>query len=106
MQSHLSTENFPALWEKIQKWVKTDNQAEHDQIWNEIKNDPTVLLSVLEYLKENWEPVSHMWATVAQKDWSIFEKGETNMLIEVYVMFLLLSDKIKLNWCDLDIIIN
>jgi hypothetical protein len=68
MWSHLCTENFPELWEKIQKWVKTDNQAKHDQIWNEIESDPTVPPSVQEYLRDNWKPVSHMWATVAQKD--------------------------------------
>jgi MULE transposase domain len=87
MRSHFDTHQFPALWEKIKKWVKTDNLAEFYQIWEEISSDPTVPPSFLQYLTEQWMQVSHMWARVVRKNRSIFEEGDTNMLIEAYVSF-------------------
>jgi hypothetical protein len=36
MRSHLVTTKFPALWEKVIAWVKTDNLIDFLNLWDEI----------------------------------------------------------------------
>jgi MULE transposase domain len=88
IRSHFITNEFPALWDKIKAWVKTDEQAEFDRLWDEISSDPSVPQSVVKYLTVEWMPVVHMWSKVMRKNRSIFEEGDTNMLIEAYVIYL------------------
>jgi MULE transposase domain len=97
MVAHFSTSKHPALWEKIKKWVKTDSWAEFDQIKDEILDDPSTPASFVVYLKQSWIPIVHQWSIAARKGRSIFEEGETNMLIEAYVIGFC-SDKIKLTY--------
>ena len=87
MRSHFITNEFQALWDKIKAWVKTDNLAEFYKLWDEISTDPSVPESVVKYLTVEWMQVLHLWAKVTWKNCSIFEEGDTNMLIEAYVLF-------------------
>jgi hypothetical protein len=99
MRSHFSTDEFQALWDKIKTWVKTEDLAEFYRLWDEISSDPSVPQSVVQYLTVEWMPVLHMWSRVMRKNRHIFEEGDTNMLIEAYVIyFLSCADKIT----DLD----
>jgi hypothetical protein len=82
---HFATSEFPALWDKIKKWVTTDDLAQFLTIWDEIFTDPSVPQSIVNYLLINWLPVVHMWSRIMRKGRSIFEEGDTNMLIESYV---------------------
>jgi MULE transposase domain len=85
MQSHFAMNEFQALWDKIKAWVKTNDLAEFYTLWDEISSDPSVPQSVVKYLATEWLPVSHLWSKAAWKNISIFEEGDTNMLIELYV---------------------
>jgi hypothetical protein len=38
-----------------------------------------------------WVPSPHMWSKIAQKNQFIFEEGDTNMLIEAYIILSLLT---------------
>jgi hypothetical protein len=87
MQRHFVTSAFKPLWGKIQTWVKTSDPAEFSHIWEEISTDPLVPQSLIQYLKTEWLSVSEMWSMVSRQNWHIFEEGDTNMLIEVYVSF-------------------
>jgi len=51
--------------------------------------------SVVKYLKTEWLPVLHRWSMIGRKHQSIFEEGNTNMLVIAYVVYLL-SEVIKL----------
>jgi hypothetical protein len=82
MRSHFNTNEFQALWDKVKAWVKTEDLAEFTRLWEEISNDPSVPESVVRYLAVDWLPVLHMWSKVVRKNRSIFEEGDTNMLIE------------------------
>jgi hypothetical protein len=93
MWSHFATNEFLALWEKIKTWVKTDDLAKFSQLWGEISSDPLVPQSLVQYLATDWLHMTDLWSRTAQKDQSIFEEGDTNMLIEAYVP-LKLIDKI------------
>ena len=86
MQRHFVTSAFKPLWEKIQIWVKTGDPAEFSKIWEEISTDPLVPPSLIQYLKTEWLPVSEMWSNISRKNRHIFEEGDTNMLIEAYVI--------------------
>ena len=79
---------FQALWEQIKAWVKTDDIATFYNIWEKISSDPSVPESVVKYLKAEWLPVVHRWSMIGRRHRSIFEEGETNMLIESYVVYL------------------
>ena len=95
MRCHFVTSEFQALWEKIKAWVMTENVAEFHSLWESIYTDPSVPQSVIKYLTKEWIPVVHMWSKVARKGRSIYEEGDTNMLIESYVVYLF-DDIIKL----------
>jgi hypothetical protein len=86
MRRHFVTSAFKPLWEKIQIWVKTCDPAEFSKIWEEISSDPLVPSSLIQYLKSEWLSVSEMWSNVSRKNRHIFEEGDTNMLIEAYVI--------------------
>ena len=85
MRSHFITDQFKGLWDKIKAWVNTDNLSKFLKLWDEISSDPSVPQSIVQYLTTEWMQVSHMWSKVARKNRSIFEEGDTNMLIEAYV---------------------
>jgi hypothetical protein len=86
MRSHFATNEIPALWEKIKTWVKTDDLAEFSRLWGEISGNPSVPQSLVQYLATDWLHMTELWSRTAQKDRSIFEEGDTNMLIEAYVL--------------------
>ena len=79
IRSHFVTSQFKA-------WVITDDLAVFLNIWDEISTDPSVPKSVVEYLATEWLQVLHMWSRTARKNRTIFEEGNTNMLIEAYVI--------------------
>ena len=41
IRSHFVTNQFQALWEKIKRWVITDDLAMFFNIWDEISSDPS-----------------------------------------------------------------
>ena len=47
--------------------------------------DPSVPESLVKYLRKHWLPVVFMWSKILRRDRSIYEEGDTNMLIEAYV---------------------
>jgi MULE transposase domain len=85
IRSHLITHEFPAFRDKIKKWITTDDLGVFLTLWDEISTDPSLPQSTVKYLKDNWLPVFHLWSKVLRKNRSIFEEGDTNMLIESYV---------------------
>ena len=89
IQTHFITTQFQALWDKIKAWVNTEDVAGFLKIWDEISSDPSVPQSVMKYLATEWLQVLHMWSKVARKNRSIYEEGNTNMLIKSYVPCLL-----------------
>ena len=89
IQTHFVTNQFQALWDKIKAWVKTEDVAKFLKIWDEISSDPSVPQSIVKYLATEWLQVLHMWSKVARKNRSIYEEGDTNMLIKSYVFYLL-----------------
>ena len=84
---HFVITEFPDLWVLIQKWVSTTDQYEFDTWWEDIQNDHTVPQSLAEYLAQEWVTVKEMWSAVFRQNWTIFEEGDTNMLLEAYVIF-------------------
>ena len=82
MRQHLVITQFPALWDKIKKWVTTDDLGVFNKLWDEILADPAVPKSFMKYLTEKWVPLIHMWSKTQRKHRSIFEEGDTNMLLE------------------------
>ena len=85
IRCHFVTNEFQELWALIQKWVRTTDQYEFDSWWEDIQNDHSVPQSLSEYLTREWMPVKEMWSGVFCQNRSIFEEGDTNMLLEAYV---------------------
>jgi hypothetical protein len=81
-RAHFVTDKFESLWDKVKKWVKTDDLAKFKAIWNEISTDPKVPKSFVEYLETNWMSNSDMWTVSTRTERSILEEGDTNMLIK------------------------
>jgi hypothetical protein len=95
MRSHFNTNKYPVLWGKVKSWVKTNDQIEFAMLWVEISGDPSAPQSFIAYLKSQWLPITPKWSRVLRKGRSIYEEGDTNMLIEAYVSTRFLGDKIS-----------
>jgi hypothetical protein len=85
-RSHFITEEFQALWKRVKSWVRTEDSDEFDRIWAEMKTDPTVPRSFVQYLDTDWMPKENMWSLSKRTERSLLEEGNTNMLIEAYVI--------------------
>ena len=42
--------------------------------------------SMAQYIARDWFPHKEMWSAMSHQNRTIFEKGDTNMLLEVYVI--------------------
>ena len=82
MRMHFRMEEFPELWERVRELVKTSDQSKFDTVWEWIQTNPSVPKSLLDYLKMNWMPILPLWAGISRKDRTIYQEGDTNMLIE------------------------
>jgi MULE transposase domain len=82
MRAHLNINEFDALWKKVIAWVKTDDLSEFQNIWHEIRTNPSHPQSFVSYLESNWLPERAMWSRASRKGRTIYEEVDTNMLIE------------------------
>jgi hypothetical protein len=82
MRTHFCTEEFPKLWEHVREWVKTPDRSKFESWWDEMQTDPSAPQSFIDYLKVNWMTIMPMWSGSVRKNHTIFQEGDTNMLIE------------------------
>ena len=82
-RSRFVTNQFEALWARIKSWVRTEDSEEFDRTWAEIKTDPTVPQSFIDYLDTEWMSKSDMWSLSKWTEHTLLEEGNTNMLIEI-----------------------
>ncbi len=82
MRMHFHMEEFPELWKRVREWVKTSDQSRFDSVWEWIQTDPSVPQSFTDYLKVNWMGIVPLWAGTSRQNRTIFQEGNTNMLIE------------------------
>ncbi len=54
--------------------------------WKYIQEDTLVPKSLAEYIAQEWLPHKDMWSVTSCQNQSIFEEGDTNMLLEAYVI--------------------
>ena len=76
------TEEFLRLWERIRELVKTTDQNKFDSLWQELQSDTSAPQSIVDYLKDQWMSIVPLWSGTFRKKWTIFQEGDTNMLIE------------------------
>jgi hypothetical protein len=82
MQTHFCTEEFLKLWEHVHGWVKTPDQSQFESWWEEMQADPAAPQSFIDYLRVNWMPITSLWSGSAHKNQTIYQEGNTNMLIK------------------------
>ena len=86
IQTHFNTREFPKLWTLIQDWVRITDDKKFNTYWTQIQDDPEVPKSVSQYITREWLPHKEMWSMVSRQNRTIFEEGDTNMLLEAYVI--------------------
>jgi hypothetical protein len=79
-QQHFVTQHHQDLWKLLKEWIRITNQDEFDRHW--VKICEIAPPSVVQYLQKEWLNETAMWSAVARKDRTIFELGDTNMLVE------------------------
>jgi hypothetical protein len=82
MQMHFCTEEFPELWKCIWEWVKTSDWPTFDSLWEWIQTSSLVPQSFIDYLKSSWMSIVPLWAGISRQNRTIYQEGDTNMLIE------------------------
>ena len=82
IQMHFHTEEFPEVWTRIREWVKTPDQTKFDSIWEWLQTDPSVPISLIDYLRTQWMSIVPLWSGTMRQDRTIYQEGNTNMLIE------------------------
>jgi hypothetical protein len=70
----------------VKAFVNTSESGVFAKLWVEISNDPSVPQSFMQYMRLEWLPEVKMWSLVMWKNCSILEEGNTNMLLEAYVL--------------------
>jgi hypothetical protein len=58
---------------------------EFNVYWTQIQEDTKVPKSMAKYIAWEWLPHKDMWSAISHQNCSIFEEGNTNMLLESYV---------------------
>src|SRR5216684_4641090 len=96
IHTHFNTKEFPKLWSLIQDWVRLIDDDKFNIYWKQIQGDPDVPKSVAEYITWEWLPHMEMWSMMSCQNHTIFEEGDTNMLLEAYVMSSHISNLIYL----------
>ncbi len=86
IHTHFNIKEFPKLWTLIQYWVCVTDSNEFNKCWTQIKEDTEVPKSMAKYIAWKWLPHKDMWSAVSRQNRTIFEEGDTNMLLEVYVI--------------------
>ena len=79
---HFCTEEFPEVWARICEWVKTPDQSKFNSIWEWLQTDPSVPKSLIDYLRCQWMSIVPLWLGTMRQNRTIFQEGDTNMLIE------------------------
>ncbi|KAJ7739178.1 hypothetical protein B0H16DRAFT_1465437 [Mycena metata] len=84
-QKHLRIDDHPDLWDLLKKWIRMTDPAEFNATWIKIQRIGPP--EFVKYLTTTWmsEHVVKMWSAVYQRDRTIFQACDTNMLIEAYV---------------------
>jgi hypothetical protein len=62
------------------------NDDEFKASWTQIQGDTKVPKSMAEYIAWEWLPHKEMWSATSHKNHTIFEEGDTNMLLEAYMI--------------------
>ena len=88
IRTHFNTKEFPVLWSLIQDWVRTTDDNEFNAWWKYTEQDTSVPKSLAQYIARDWLPYKEMWSAMSHQNRTIFEKGDTNMLLEAYVIAL------------------
>jgi hypothetical protein len=83
---HFNTKEFEDLWALIQDWVCMVDDDKFKASWTQIQGDTKVPRSVAQYIAREWLPQKEMWSAMLHKNRTIFEEGDTNMLLEAYVI--------------------
>jgi hypothetical protein len=86
IRTHFNTKEFEDLWSLIQDWVRITDDKEFNACWTKIQGDTKVPKSVTQYIARDWLPHKEMWSAVSRQNRTIFEEGDTNMLLESYVI--------------------
>ena len=93
----------PLCNDPISSTVGKDQEMGHNltkflNLWDDIWRDPSTPQSLVNYLEKEWLHVLHLWSGTARRGLSIFEEGNTNMLLEAYVVYLFTK---IINWSNL-----
>jgi MULE transposase-like protein len=86
IRTHFNTKEFPDLWSLIQNWVRVTDDNQFNACWTQIQENTEFPKSVADYITQEWLPHKDMWSAVSRQNRTIFEEGDTNMLLEVYVI--------------------
>jgi hypothetical protein len=82
IRTRFKTKEFPKLWTLIQDWVHTNEKLEFDAWWDQMQSDTLNPDTVIGYLARDWVTCKDMWSAIYQRNRTIFEEGDTNMLLE------------------------
>jgi hypothetical protein len=74
---------FLKLWTLIQDWVHTTDAAQFDAWWEQMQMNTSYPDTVIRYLAQDWVPCKDMWSAIFRQNCTIFEEGDTNILLEL-----------------------
>ena len=83
-QSHFVITHFPELWDLLKKWIRVEEKAEFEAMWKKIQD--IAPSSVVEYLNQYYIPTQAHWSAVYRQGRKLLMEGDTNMLLEAYVV--------------------
>jgi hypothetical protein len=79
-QKHFCVAHYPELWAEMKQWFRITDPDEFMACWARIQQ--LAPESVISYLVKTWMVDKELWSGVFRQDRTIFELGDTNMLVE------------------------
>ncbi|KAJ3523685.1 hypothetical protein NMY22_g11333 [Coprinellus aureogranulatus] len=80
-QGHFSITKYPDLWALLKTWPRITDENLFQERWSQIRQIAPA--SVVEYL-ESWLPDKVMWSAIYRRERNIYQKCDTNMLVEAW----------------------
>jgi len=83
-QQYISIQHHVELWDMLKRWVRITDKAKFWTAWEDIKQ--IAPKSVVDYLQDNWlcDFYVQMWPAFYRTKRTIYQKCDTNMLVEAW----------------------
>lgn len=77
---HLQIYQHPLLWQLLKGWIRIKEQVPFEECWARIQ--AIAPPEFTKYIQDYWWKHRAMWSATSRQDRTVYQMGDTNMLVE------------------------